>query len=743
MLKHLKFRQLLYALIVTCLLVRFIFIMAVQQIPVMWDARIYSSAALGLIHFIKDPDRFGHPEIDSPADSAFYRAQFEYEMNDLIQGEQINWLYYKIPTATEAQDYLFLSGPVYPAFLAALFYISPAGDFMLVRILNVLLDAISLLLLILIACRLFGERTAILAGLLYIFYLPFILLTGVVSPEPLTKLMILLTTYLILLWYDHQKSKYLIYSGAMLGLLALLKPTAVLLFIPFGAAVIFDFRKQIGKIVPPLIKAAVPFIIIIIPWIIITSLYYGKLSIRDPDYSAANIRSSSSIEYEGYDLDYTDKDFWVSPVMNTIAEQPIGYAGLMVKKFIRLWGQPFNDFRQAFVIGPRLSLLYHFLIIITGLFGVFVFLADSKKGLILLFLLPFYYTGIHVIFHALARYNLNAMPFVIVASAAVMLKIYDYFKEKLSVNRISTAAKMVLILAGLAAVLLLPGGLAVSLIGKSGAAVTATAKVIILVALLYFVYKELRPVIGKNVGAIMAFPAILLVIVTLVPALSADSWAEWKCRLNSPNGQAGVRIYIPDGFRLGPGEPARIGIDMTREDGRGLKGNVFGLSINGQRTVLDPSRPPFSDFYYRKMTYNVFQNILGVDSMQMPAWRFIPLNPEIFNQLLDQYGYIDIVVDNGGSGSLELRGGYNIGRTATFRMPSLTHSSIERYIQKGDPRIWTDYNLSSDSAISYYIENSRNRQVEYEDLSGSFGRQAGRYRIILEIKRLNEARYYF
>ncbi|MEW5925825.1 MAG: hypothetical protein AB1746_17730, partial [Candidatus Zixiibacteriota bacterium] len=496
-------------------------------------------------------------------------------------------------------------------------------------------------------------------------------------------------------------------------------------------------------LISPVIKAAIPFVIILIPWIIITSAYFGTLSIRDPDYSKANIRSSSSIEYEGYDLDYTDKDFWTSPVLQTITKDPMGYAGLLVKKLTRLWKHPYNDFRQSFILGPQSAKIYHFLIIITGLFGIFAFMTDSGKGLILLLLLPLYYTGIHVIFHALARYNLNAMPFMIIASSAVMIIIYDYLNEKLRLRQTAIIIKLSLFLAGLVVIFLIPERIAVPLLGKAGAVGMLLAKIVIFMALLYFLYKELYIHIGRKAMTITVIPAIIILITISIPSLSADNWAEWKCRLDSPGQLAGVRIYIPDGFRLQPGEPVRIGIDLTGEKGVGQSGHPIGLHINGQRSVLDLSRPPINEFYYRKMTYNVFQSILGVDSIQMPSWRFIPLNPEIFNQLLDESGYIDIAIDNNNFGRLDLRGGYNFGPKPKVNMPSLTHSSIERYIEKGDPRIWVDYNLSSDSAISYYIEDTRNRRPEFNDLSGSFGKQAGRYRIVLEIKRLNEARYYF
>ena len=742
MLTQFKFKQLLFALVLIGLLIRFVFIFAVDQLPVMWDARIYSSAALGLLQYVKDSGRFGHPEIDSAEDSTFFRAQFEYTMKENIQGEQIEWLYYDIPTVTEAQDYLFLSGPVYPLYLSALFFTNPAGDFVLVRILNVFIDGLCLLLLILIARRLFGDKEALLAGLLYVFYLPFILLTGVVSPEPITILLILLTAYLILKWYEGARSKSIILIGAVLGILTLVKPTAVLLFLPFGAGILYDFRRDIKRLLMPFVKAAVPFIIIILPWLILTSSYYGELSFRDPDYSAANLRSSSSIDYEGYDLDYTDEDFWISPVMQTITERPLGYAGLLAKKFLRLWSQPYNDFKQSFIFGPGISGVYHFLIIITGLFGIFIFFADSKKGLALLFLLPLYYTGIHVIFHALARYNLNAMPFIIIASSAVWVRIYEYIRSR---SDGGNAARLLLkgipAVIGLLVLFVLPSGIAAGFMGVSGVYGIVLLKILCALPLFYFIYRIVSKKIGRSQTLkIVTVPAIIILVVTSVSSGSTDRWAGWKCRLDRSDQAAGIRIYVPDHFRLEPGEVVRIGLDLTTEKDHS---GPFYLTVNGQRSPLHIKQPPISQFYYKKMTYNIFQTILDIGPEEMPSWRFVPLNPTVFNQLLDQNGYLDIVVENGGSGFVNLGGGYNMSGNKTIVMPSLTHSAIERFVEKGDPRMWIDYILSSDSAISYYIDDTGSRRIEKEDLSPSSGRQSGRYRIVLEVKRLNEARYYF
>ena len=749
MLSKITFRQILLGFFSLSIIIRFIFVLTTQQIPVMWDARIYSSAALGLLHYADNPGRFGHPGLDKPADSAFNRSQFEYTMKEYIEGEQIAWLYYAIPTVAQAQDYIFLSGPIYPIYLAVIFLINMGNDFPLVRVLNVILDGLCLVLLMLIVHRLFDRRTAITAGILYMFYLPFILLTGIVSPDSTTILLILLTTYLILKWYDGQKVKYLYLSGLSLGLLALNKPTAVLLIIPFGVGLLYDQRKEIRKMLPPVMRLVIPFLAVVVPWVIITSLYYGKLSIRDPEYSAANFRSSSSIKYEGYDLDYNDPDFWIAPVSYSIAGDPLGYGKLLLKKFVRLWSTPYDDFKRGFIFSYKVSVIYHLLIVLTGLYGVFYFAGNSRRGLIFLFLIPLYYTLIHIIFHSLARYNLNAMSFVMIASAAVMVKMYDFVSASWRTKGVGrTAISVGLFILGGLFVLFFPLSYAVEIIGTGfGRFAVIFAKIIILIALLSYIIRVVGKIVGPQMALkIMLAPSAILLAVLVFLGGSAEGWAEWKCRLADPAQTAGVRIYVGKDFRLQPGELVRIGIDMTANKGQK---NPFILSLNGQKLAYQINQPPISEFYYKKGTYDVYEKHLNLGKEEMRVWRYMPISSEMFNEMLDRNGYIDI---NVGTGSLfpekgdflDLYGNYNITDRGKALIPCMTHysNSIERFVEKGDPRIWVGYNLSSDSAISYYIDKN-GRQSSPVDLSTARGLQNGRYRIFIEAKRFTDVSYYF
>ena len=121
MIERLKMRNIILALAILCGLTRIIFVTTQQQLPVMWDARLYSSAALGTIHYLSNTERFAHPETASPVEAIKYKSDFALSMQKYIDGEQIEWLYYPTPDMLTAQEYLFIAGPVYPVYLAAVF----------------------------------------------------------------------------------------------------------------------------------------------------------------------------------------------------------------------------------------------------------------------------------------------------------------------------------------------------------------------------------------------------------------------------------------------------------------------------------------------------------------------------------------------------------------------------------------------------------------------------------------------
>ncbi len=738
---HVPIRKVLLGFLVASLIIRLLFIFSKDQPPVMWDARIYSSCAVGLLDYVENGGTYGHPERYQAADSLIDRAEFVTAMQKYIKGEWIEWLYYSQPNLAQAQEYIFLSGPVYPALLAAVFATNVGTDFEIVRVINCIVDSISAVLMMMIAVRLFGRKIAILAGILYAVYLPFIMQCGVITPDLLTTFLILLTLLLILEFYEKKKPLYLYLTGMCLGLLALNKPTASLLFVPFIAGFLYDQRDNIKGALISILKAAVPFAIVLIPWAVISTSYYGQLSIRDPEYSGANFRSSSSIKYEGYDLDYTEPDFWTYPVGHMILEDPVGYAHLLVKKFNRLWQKPYNDFKESFVIGPGLSRGFHFVIVLAGLFGVFYCFFRRKRGYLYLFLIPAYYTIVHMIFHSLPRYNLNAMPLMILAAAVVFIAIYRYIKDRKDNGRVLVITAIMIF------AFILPVSFdAETTGGMTGAVMMIALKIILLVSGLYVLYVLIMPLFEKaRARNLILWPGVILTVGLLVAVSASDSWAEWKVRLDRPGQKAGIRIYVPDDIRLVDGELFRIGIDITALRD---KYDLFYVTLNGEKVGFLAGAKPLTDYYYPKFGYTVFERMLDIPKVEMRSWSFISMDPQAFNYMLDRDGYIGIELECSDSlaadgGYIDFYGGYKTAAKNHLYLPGTHYSSAERLLDKGDPRIWLDYKLSSDSAISYYIDGKTEMRPTRDDLSDAFGRQRGRYHVIVEIKRLDKNRNYF
>ncbi|MCK4413955.1 MAG: tetratricopeptide repeat protein [Candidatus Eisenbacteria sp.] len=135
----------------------------------------------------------------------------------------------------------FFFGPLYPAFLAALFRIAPPTP-LSAQIAQSLLGLLALLCLILAVRRWFGEEVALVAGLLFILWGPILAIESQILMAPL-----LLTASCLLLWLwparDSSPWRYLLF-GILGGILAVGR--AGFLLIPLLALLLILFGKPAG-----------------------------------------------------------------------------------------------------------------------------------------------------------------------------------------------------------------------------------------------------------------------------------------------------------------------------------------------------------------------------------------------------------------------------------------------------------------------------------------------------------------
>jgi len=722
-------RRWIYLLLILAATMRLGFLLTGDVLPVMWDARRYACAAVGLIALVTDG--MPPPVEDERAD----RYAFKHYYEKYIQGEPIDWQYYAPSTLTQARDDLFFSGPLYPAMLAVVFYLAPLSDFTFARLLGIIFDLLSVLLIVLVAVRLVGRRAAVISGLVYAVYFPFVLTSTMLLLETSTSFFILLDLYLLMRGVETARRWSFVLAGVICGLLVLHKATAMLMGLPLVVGLYFYTRGNWtrSRFLGTLLLIVAPAVLVFAAWLAVTSAKYGQLVLRDPTYAGANLRQSSSIKYEGYDLDTVEPEFWQRPIYGEPLRQWKEYLGLFAKKFERLWGRPYNDFKRTFML-PYLGVEWmHRIVIVLGLLGLIGLAVHGWSQAAWPLAICAYYTAIHLVFHSINRYAFNAMPFLIMGAAFFTVLAFD----KLTLPRQGRPGRVVLsLLLVLGGCLIQPGWLTMFLdTGLSFYLVTAVLMVktmlwlagTLLLALL-FIKRES----GARWLRLVVPAGLVFVVMTWTPTLSRDGWAELACRLDDPSVKAGIRIYISNLEKVAEGDALGVFIDLNSPSRRK---NSFNVSIGDMQRYYVGGQKPLSDGFYPKPTYIQYAKLESTGIEAFRQYAMIRVDKADIRYLRDSLGYLDISVAindriDESNNFITIYGSYITDGDSVF-IPTPRYSAVERYVHRGDPRIREAVNYMSDSTISYYIGRNETDVTAGPDLSPSPGRQAGRYNIFL------------
>ncbi len=724
------FRKTVPAVVIAAGLIRIAFLLSGEVLPVIWDARRYACAAIGMISYL---DSSG-PETSS--DERADRYAFKHYYEKYIQGEPIDFQFYTPSSLTQARDDIFLAGPLYPALLAAIFALAPVADFTFARLLGILFDLGALWMLILVARRLAGRRAAIVGGVLYAIYFPFIQTSTVLLLETSTSFFILLGIYLLMRGAETDRRLFFTLAGVVCGLLVMHKPTAMFISIPLVVGFYFYTRNKLSlrRFIRRVGIMAVPALIMFAAWLTVASIKFDQPTLRDPSYAGANLRQSSSIEYEGYDLDRVDDDFWERQPYDDLIPRLPEYLGLFAKKFERLWSSPYIAFKRSFILPESFVRWLHSAVIFFGLIGMIVLLFRSFRLAVWPVLISGYYTAIHLIFHSLNRYSFNALPLLFIMAAWTVTTLYDELSNK-STNRWRHV---------LQAILLIPAGAVFEpswvalLMGSAQTYGLVLPGLVFKAGFIGFALYILSRILLRDTGPLYRWLMVILVVIPYVvvvvtPVLSRDNWSEFACRIDDPEVRAGTRFYLSDLMPENVPSVWWLLVDMNVPEG---KPPLFEVKIGRRTGSYILGQEPLRRHFYSKPTYTEYARLERIDIAAFRQYAFIELLPGEINQSIERQGYVDVSLNLTPSADAE-EALYIYGTQggASF-IPSLTKTSVERHNHRGDPRIREEVKFMSDSVISYYIDSNGDEIVSGRDLSPSIGRQIGRYNMFLV--RLNE-----
>lgn len=328
----------------------------------------------------------------------------------------------------------------YPIFLAAVFAVA-GPSIAAVKATNVLLGVASILLLFLLARRLFGSPlVAAVASLLLAVYAEAIAYTAYVAKENL-----MVPLMIGLLWIAADRSATRrgwinpVAFGVVAGVIAMVG-NAALTLMPAALLLVWTGQRSPGRMLRYLLIAAVAGGLTVAPllarnhavfdaWVLNNNggfnLYIGNNPASTPYFVSI---SETPVAPQWGKLQAELGEHGVDLLLRRLAiehmlEDPARTAVLMLRKALAFWDPPTHsglgeEGRMARIV--RLGWLAQFLVACGLCLGSLALLQRHSRGVGSLLLAIAGYTAVHMIFYVIYRYRLPIMPFVFLGAAATL-----------------------------------------------------------------------------------------------------------------------------------------------------------------------------------------------------------------------------------------------------------------------------------------------------------------------------------
>lgn len=311
---------------------------------------------------------------------------------------------------------------------------------LLIRFAFSILDVVSIYFLFLVINKAINYKTAMYTLCILALHPAFIGYCGLILPQIPIKALLTIILYLLM----NTKSFTLIRSvltGILMGYAILLRSEMFLLFtlvfIVLLSLRIFNYRT--------LIQIVFPLLLVMTPWIIRNYLEFGKPILTTIHYGDTMWISSWKDEWlewkneEPYTSIIKDKD----PIsqadtlfeegINNILKYPVDYLIMSLKRVPRLWLSShsnvfvlfketyryYYDNNQFIVLGIKCALLiFHIMLLSLGSLGFYLVNRDNllRNRLVLISIIPIFYTVLHFFMFSTPRYSIPALSFLIIFS---------------------------------------------------------------------------------------------------------------------------------------------------------------------------------------------------------------------------------------------------------------------------------------------------------------------------------------
>ncbi len=587
---------------------------------------------------------------------------------------------------------VMLSGPSYPLFLVLtnILTLSPynPSDWIKPVAAQCMMSAVTVVFIAAIGRQLFDRKTGALAGAIATIYPPFIINCGRACTETFAAFLLCLFSYIFLYVAQTQlranedqsvpvvRWKKIIAAAIVLGSVAALLSLCRTALLPIaGVAVVMLFFRLHGKMrIGVITSFFVGFALIILPWFAAQKLIVGRTSLVVDRVSRLNYGLGTQSKTQGW----TGFPIHFKPIMDRtvnvqtidhLREDPGPYLWLLQDKLPRMLKCGWNDFKTWLgMFSPPAQDVLHQFIIAFAMAGIILSLEGVKEKtnqwrgrvtgvifmlLVLLMHLPY------IFFITVGRYNLTAMPFLMVFGAwglRWLRHMGNWSSEKTDVLELAYPSVYLLFVIF---VLADPIAMLVNAFGERGAAEIGIMTTIGIKSVLFFflvgltyalINKTQKDFYSRSLTnltltalAILSFSSICL------PVRAHGRWYERANVLDKPGDGITFELFAPPTVA----KAARSGNAYLMIDAENLDSltNGLSISIDGQ-TLKGPYLPGLSllddqNHFERRgneltrvveCLFESFSSVVGIANNDIRQWFLIAIPPETTPSLMVRSG---------------------------------------------------------------------------------------------------------
>lgn len=598
---------------------------------------------------------------------------------------------------------LAIAGPIFPIFIAMCFAIAgqPADYSHSIPPIvgQCLLTSLTCVLVAVIARAVWNTRVALVAGSIAAIYPAFIINSGRLYSESFSCF--LTTTMMAICVHAMRQRRINPWVSLVLGItLACLQMTrSVMVILTVGAlSVVCLFAPKSARW-RDLAITLCGFALVFVPWLCLQKMAFGSASFvvdRAGQYNlfiGTNTQTGGWLSYPYPDGTGIQNKGLPQLVKESIAVSPSRWLRLMLDKPVRLFKMPWNDFKVQ--VGPLTvgtQALIHQLLLLLGAVGAVLAIgprdANNKtrawlypailciSAVALLHL-------IYLLFISVPRYNLCAMPSIILFSAFAISAVFAQLSSR-SVRLLISTILLLGVLHFDWLLILAPGLHQVSLSIAAVVGVKMLAVCIWLWCVVLFAGTQGR--LSTLQKLLVATSGLIIVVFGCLPLNAHGRYLEWNAPVTSSS-QLSRQILLSEEQTqrvLRSHSYLLIDVGSLKSFMTGVSVRVNGVALSAPVVPLAPFVQDLSSF---KLTgnsglYLEFEDILrGLAAtadkhiLDLRQWALIPLDREVVTKALaaENDGKLDVTLDAATDTSVTVYGGCVKGGN------KLTVPSIDRY----------------------------------------------------------------